>query len=57
MDLTEVKKILGQELLGDAYNKYYDTRTSRVELDFAKYTDEGDSESAYKVNGVLVKKR
>jgi hypothetical protein len=57
MDLTAVKKILGSKLSGDEYNRYYDTKTARVELDFARYTDEGDSERAYKVNGILIRKR
>jgi hypothetical protein len=55
--LAEVEQILGESLSGDKYNMHYETRTSRVELDFARYTGEGDTDQAYKVIGILVRKR
>lgn len=57
MNLAEVKRILGENPPGDKYSTYYETTSSRVELEFAHYTDGGDTDKAYEVNGLLVKKR
>lgn len=57
MNMAEVKNLLGQSLSGDKYQTYYETTTSRVELDFAHYEDEGDTDKAYRISGLLVKKR
>lgn len=56
MNLADVKRILGQSLSGDEYDKYYETSSGRVELEFAHYTDEGNTDTAHKVTGILVKK-
>ena len=57
MNLAEVKRILGDSLSGDKYNAFYETTASRVELDFARYEDKGDTDRAYELNGLLVRKR
>jgi hypothetical protein len=54
--LPQVRKILGDKFSddGSTYERTYTTDKAIVRLDFSHYTNEGDSDAAYKVCGLTV---
>lgn len=55
MNLKEVKKILGDKLSTENYQRHYVTEKARIELDFSHHTNEGDNDEAYKVHGIYIR--
>jgi len=53
----KVREILGETLVNDNYSWYYATKLAKVTLRFSHYTGEGDTEEAYKVHSVTVRKK
>jgi hypothetical protein len=54
--LKTVREILGPSLLQDRFRQYYYlTKRARVELESSHFTNEGDSDEAYQLHGILVR--
>lgn len=56
-DLAKVKKILGNTLTNERYERYYETERAKVTLNFSHYTDAGDNDTAYKVYGIMLERK
>lgn len=55
MNLAEVKKILGDRLKSDDhYQRYFKTDKARVEIEFSRFTGDGEKDEAHKVYGVYI---
>ncbi|HXF39179.1 MAG TPA: energy transducer TonB [Blastocatellia bacterium] len=55
MNLAEVKKILGESLKTERIQRYFNTEKARVEMDFAHYTMEGETDDSYKLHGIYIR--
>jgi len=55
MNLAEVKKILGESLKTDRYQRYFNSDKARIEIDFSHYTNEGEKDEAYRLSGIYIR--
>lgn len=55
MNLADAKKILGESLKTDRYQRFFNSDKARVEIDFSHYTNEGEKDEAYKVSGIYIR--
>lgn len=55
MNLAEVKKILGESLKTDRYQRYFNSDKARIELDFYRLSSEGEKDEAYKLSGIYIR--
>ena len=55
--LSEVKKILGNQLSTSSYKRTFTTSNAFVCIDFTHYTDAGENDIAYKVSGITIEKK
>jgi TonB family protein len=55
MNLADVKKIAGDNLKTDRYQRYFNSDQAVVELDFAHFVKEGETDAAYKLNGIYIR--
>ena len=56
-DLSRVKKILGSSLTDEMYERFYETKSAKVILNFSHYTDAGDKDEAYRVYGIMIDRK
>ncbi len=54
---SKVKEILGDSLTNDNYEWQYETDVAVVTFNFSHWSDEGESESSYKVTGIMIRKK
>jgi TonB family protein len=55
MNLAEVKKILGESLKTDSYQRYFNSDKARVEIDFYRLSSEGEKDEAYRLSGIYIR--
>jgi hypothetical protein len=56
MNLKQVKNLLGAKLMSNEFDRYYYTTVkARVELNFAHYANEPDTDLAHKLHGIYVR--
>jgi len=56
-NLTDMKRILGDKLVKDGPQYYYQTDTARVDIEVAHLTTAGDIDGAWRVHGLIIRKR
>jgi TonB family protein len=55
MNLAEVKKLLGDNLKTDRYQRYFNSDKARIEIDFYRLSSEGEKDEAYKLSGIYIR--
>jgi TonB family protein len=55
MNLAEVKKILGESLKTDRYQRYFNSDKAHIEIDFYRLSSEGEKDEAYKLSGIYIR--
>lgn len=55
MNLAEVKKILGENLKADRYQRYFNSDKARVEIDFSRFVNGEEKDEAYKIIGIHIR--
>lgn len=56
-NLTDMKRILGDKLVKDGPQYYYQTEKARVDVEVAHLTTAGDIDAAWRVHGLIIRKR
>lgn len=57
MSLTDVRRILNEQLQGGKFDCSFDTALARVRLEFSHRPDQGEGDNAYKLRGLLIRRK
>jgi len=55
MNLAEVKKILGERLKTDRFQRFFNSDKARVEIDFYRLSSEEEKDEAYRLSGIFIR--
>ena len=56
-NLTDVKRIVGEKLIKDGSQYYFSTDRARVDLEISHLVTAGDRDEAWRIRGLVVRKR